>query len=197
MALDKHTARELLKGKRASLDEKTRAYAALKLGGNISAFFDAKHLPHEATVGAYWPLRDEIDVRPALSALMASGAHIAYPCVHEERRMEFYLLSPQEIDERPPAFLQHPGRSFPASSCAGYLRVEPCDLDVVLVPGLGFDHQKHRLGSGAGCYDRYLARVSDKTMLIGVAYDEQLCEALPVDAHDVAMHFLVTPNVII
>lgn len=197
VAADKHAMRQVLKGRRARLDEKNRAYAALKLGGNVSAFFDSKHLPDTATVGAYWPLRDEIDIRPALAALMAQGAHVAYPCVHEDHHMEFYYVPPAELDGELPPFIAQPARSHPVSACEGYQLVAPDDLDALFVPALGFDRHKHRLGSGAGCYDRYLARVPDKTLLIGVAFDEQLCDEVPVESHDRDMDFLITPSVII
>ena len=198
MALNKDSARIILKRRRGKLSERDRAFAALKLGANIAAFFDAKHLPDTAVVGAYWAMADEIDPRPALASLISSGATVAFPCVHENRRMEFYHVPAQDLDREPlPPFLADPARSFPPSSCKGLRHIAPDELDVLLVPGLGFDRHKTRLGYGAGCYDRYLARIPERTLVVGIAFDQQLCDELECEEHDRKMDFLLTPNVLI
>jgi 5-formyltetrahydrofolate cyclo-ligase len=65
-------------------------------------------------------------------------------------------------------------------------------LDLILVPGLGFDRSGHRLGRGKGYYDRWLAARSGLTC--GVAFDEQLLDAVPVGPHDVSLDCIVTPS---
>jgi 5-formyltetrahydrofolate cyclo-ligase len=64
-------------------------------------------------------------------------------------------------------------------------------LDLVVVPGLAFDLHGWRLGRGKGYYDRLLASVSAVTC--GVAFDEQMVPALPVEPHDVQLNFVLTP----
>ncbi|XP_063333556.1 5,10-methenyltetrahydrofolate synthetase (5-formyltetrahydrofolate cyclo-ligase) isoform X2 [Pelmatolapia mariae] len=62
-------------------------------------------------------------------------------------------------------------------------------LDLILMPGLGFDHARNRLGRGKGFYDNYLERCKKhpkgKPYTIALAFKEQLCEKVPVDDHDV------------
>uniref|UniRef100_A0A1A7WNW9 5-formyltetrahydrofolate cyclo-ligase n=1 Tax=Iconisemion striatum TaxID=60296 RepID=A0A1A7WNW9_9TELE len=62
-------------------------------------------------------------------------------------------------------------------------------LDLMLIPGLGFDLLGRRLGRGKGFYDTYLERCSrhpkGKPYTIALAFKEQLCQDVPVDAHDV------------
>lgn len=65
----------------------------------------------------------------------------------------------------------------------------PADAPVV-VPGLVFDKQGYRIGYGAGYFDRFLARHEGKKM--GVAYEWQVVEEVPREAHDIAMHTVVT-----
>jgi 5-formyltetrahydrofolate cyclo-ligase len=67
-------------------------------------------------------------------------------------------------------------------------------IDVVLVPGLAFDRAGTRLGYGAGLYDRLLPRLRSGIPRIGVTIDALICEALPREAHDVAMTHLLTPS---
>ncbi|KAM7015272.1 5-formyltetrahydrofolate cyclo-ligase [Tautogolabrus adspersus] len=62
-------------------------------------------------------------------------------------------------------------------------------LDLILMPGLGFDRSGNRLGRGKGFYDTYLERCirhpKGKPYTIALAFKEQLCEEIPVDANDV------------
>ncbi|KAM8972823.1 5-formyltetrahydrofolate cyclo-ligase [Pelodytes ibericus] len=62
-------------------------------------------------------------------------------------------------------------------------------LDLVLVPGLGFDKEGHRLGRGKGYYDTFLERYSNqlvgKPYTIALAFQEQLCESIPVTERDI------------
>jgi 5-formyltetrahydrofolate cyclo-ligase len=62
-------------------------------------------------------------------------------------------------------------------------------IDIVLVPGLAFDHRGHRLGFGAGYYDRFLARLRPDTLRIGIT-DGLIVSELPAERHDIAMTHL-------
>ncbi len=66
------------------------------------------------------------------------------------------------------------------------------ELDLVLVPGLGFDRAGSRLGRGGGFYDRFLATLPGRTVTVGVAYEAQLIDVLPVEAHDAGVRMLLT-----
>lgn len=66
-------------------------------------------------------------------------------------------------------------------------------LDLVLVPGLGFDLVGRRLGRGRGFFDRLLARCA-RAQRWGVAFDTQILPSLPALAHDVIMHAVATPQ---
>jgi 5-formyltetrahydrofolate cyclo-ligase len=65
-------------------------------------------------------------------------------------------------------------------------------LDMVVVPGVAFDTHCHRLGRGAGVYDRFLASLGSATRRVGVVTDTRLVPALPHEAHDVPMHLVAT-----
>lgn len=66
-------------------------------------------------------------------------------------------------------------------------------LDLILVPGLGFDRRGWRLGRGRGHFDRLLRRVI-QTSRWGIAFDRQIVEQVPIEPHDVNVNFLVTPR---
>jgi 5-formyltetrahydrofolate cyclo-ligase len=62
----------------------------------------------------------------------------------------------------------------------------------VVVPGRAFDRRGHRLGRGAGHYDRALASLPGAVLRVGYAYALQVVDSLPAEPHDVPMHDVVT-----
>lgn len=65
-------------------------------------------------------------------------------------------------------------------------------LDLVLAPGVGFDLRGHRLGRGRGVFDRLLPATTGTR--VGVAFDCQIVDAIPAEAHDAGMDYLLTPT---
>ena len=61
------------------------------------------------------------------------------------------------------------------------------DLDLLIVPGVAFDRQNHRLGRGAGFYDRFLENLPEDTHTIGLAFDFQVVDCLPHQQHDISV----------
>lgn len=68
-------------------------------------------------------------------------------------------------------------------------------IDIVIVPGVGFDLNGHRIGHGKGYYDNLLK--NSKALLIGLAYDWQIVKNIPIEKHDVLMDKIVTEKRII
>ncbi|XP_068131067.1 5-formyltetrahydrofolate cyclo-ligase [Hyperolius riggenbachi] len=68
-------------------------------------------------------------------------------------------------------------------------------LDLILVPGLGFDKEGHRLGRGKGYYDTYLQRcshqLSAKPYTIALAFQEQMCDSIPVTDNDIEIDEII------
>jgi 5,10-methenyltetrahydrofolate synthetase len=76
------------------------------------------------------------------------------------------------------------------------VRVDPHDIDFVLVPGLAYDARGGRLGYGGGFYDRLLADgLSSCAWLVAGAFEAQMVDKVPLDEHDVAMDVVVTESV--
>ncbi|MBS0313063.1 MAG: 5-formyltetrahydrofolate cyclo-ligase [Proteobacteria bacterium] len=70
--------------------------------------------------------------------------------------------------------------------------IEPAVIDCVIYPGLAFTRGLARLGQGGGYYDRLSAKLGPHCVRIGVCHGVQMIDALPEDAHDVTMHWVVT-----
>lgn len=146
-------------------------------------------LPHwrqAATLLLFSPRSDEPDVRPLLTAALAARKRVALPAF-DPARGDYQAREPSDcLDSLSPG---HFGILEPPPSAP----VLPWNqLDFVLVPGVGFARDGHRLGRGKGYYDRFLARVGG--WKCGVAFDEQLVDALPFGPYDICLDCIVTPS---
>jgi 5-formyltetrahydrofolate cyclo-ligase len=134
----------------------------------------------------YAPMARELDVSPLLQEALQQGKTVALP--RFEPQTGIYLaaqVSRLEGDCVPGQL----GIAEPAAHCPA---VELKRLDLVLVPGLGFDLSGHRLGRGRGYYDRLLAGTAGAKC--GVAFDPQVVAQIPAERHDVNMNFILTPT---
>lgn len=145
-----------------------------------------KMIPDGATVGLYYPTGSEAPALGWARWLPANGWPVALPYFHRrDTRMTFRTWA-NPWDEH--ALEIGPWRALQPPAEAP--EVVP---DVVIVPLLAFTANGHRLGQGGGHYDRWLAAHPD-AMAIGLAWDCQHAEDLPMEAHDRPLIAVVTPT---
>ncbi len=158
--------------------------AAARLGALISrrvvaldAFGAARNLV------AYAPVENEVDPGSAVATALAAGKTVYYPR-RDGDGLAFVAAAPAAL---------RPGRhGIPEPVGGAALPAGAADV-VVLVPGVAFDPRGIRLGRGAGCYDRALAR-HPTARRIGLAYEMQIVAEVPADPWDVPMDAVVTED---
>jgi 5-formyltetrahydrofolate cyclo-ligase len=69
--------------------------------------------------------------------------------------------------------------------------IEADSIDLIVVPGIAFDHEGYRLGMGAGYYDRFLP-TAEKAITVGVCWAENIFSEIPKERHDLPMDYLLT-----
>jgi 5-formyltetrahydrofolate cyclo-ligase len=139
-----------------------------------------------AVVSAFHPIREEPDTLPLVRALAAEGYATALPVVvGRGARLTFRLWRAGE-----PTLIAGMGIHEPLDSALG---VEP---DLLFVPLACFDRQGHRIGYGAGYYDRSLAflRSTKEVHAVGVAYGVCEVASAPYEAHDQSLDVVVTEH---
>ena len=145
---------------------------------------------HPAVVAAksialFWPIeaRHEVDLRGLDATLRARGVRIAYPAIDADTNvMTFrFVDDPSQLDEKGFGFSE-PALDAPEASA----------VDVVIVPAIAVDPSGHRIGYGAGYYDRTIPRYVPPGVSIAVAYDWQLVAEVPATEHDVRCGWVVT-----
>jgi len=131
-------------------------------------------------VSSYWPFRGEPDLRNWGIRLIERGGRVALPIViRKDGPLEFRVWSPGEPLERCVWNILVPARG-PA--------VQP---DVV-APVVGFDSENYRLGYGDGFFDRTLAAMAIKPMILGVGYADSKLATIYPQPHDIPMDAIIT-----
>ena len=136
------------------------------------------------TIFSYLALWDEVDLAALDAWAEANGKRVAYPVCGKHGQMEIYIPHSREemLTDSYGITIPDPDKSQ---------RVDPKELDVVLVPMVAFDAENHRCGQGGGYYDRYLVRCPEAKH-IAVAFAEQEVPRVVTEAFDMPMDMVVT-----
>ncbi|CAN5854623.1 hypothetical protein BH11PSE12_BH11PSE12_12300 [soil metagenome] len=169
--------RKYLLGLRRTTDSALRREWDALLGQHLLAWCQ-QHQP--ASLGLFWPIQAEPDLRGV------------YPLLHQ---MGIVLALPVVLNKAQPlVFLQwQPGDAMAADEHgvpAPAQRAHRLQPEVILVPCVGFNCRQFRLGYGGGYYDRSLAQ-SPRPRAIGIAYQQALAD-FPAESHDIAMDLMLT-----
>jgi 5-formyltetrahydrofolate cyclo-ligase len=175
--------RKRLRGVRATMPSD----ACARRSERIVARLEAHPVVRAArSIALFWPIveRHEVDLRPFDVALRARGVTVAYPWIDPETRaMTFRFSSAEALEEHGFGFCE------PAATA---LEASRGELDVIVVPAIAIDPTGHRIGYGAGFYDRTVVRFAPPAVTIGVAFDFQLIAEVPFTEHDVPLAHVVT-----
>ena len=169
-----------------------RKTAPLEACAERSAKITAALVEHPAVKAAksaalFWPIltRHEVDLRSLDELLRARGGRVAYPSIDPDTGdMVFrFVDDPTKLEEAGYGFSEPPKDAVVATSG---------DIDVVIVPALAVDPTGHRIGYGAGYYDRTLPKYAPPAVAVAVAYDWQLVPEVPATPGDVQVDAIVT-----
>ncbi len=137
-------------------------------------------------VSGFFPIRSEADVRPLMHRLKQRGARLCVPAIIDKETIEF-----REVEDGMPLVETGFGTAGPGEGA------NVVDPTLLLVPLSAFDAYGHRIGYGAGYYDRAISKLRDKGMtprLIGIGFDCQEVEQVPAQPHDVPLDAMLTES---
>lgn len=174
----RHAVRRALLGWRSALDAATHQSLSNQIRTHFTTFLENRA---GATVAFYWPIQDEVDLRPAMQAHLNAGGKAALPVVPgKDQPMVFHEWTPQT--KMAPGFAQIP---------------EPQGTDavavhVLLAPLVGFDSAGYRLGYGGGFFDRTLAAEKRRPLVVGIGFEATRLANIMPHEYDVPVDVLIT-----
>ena len=145
------------------------------------------NLKKNINIGGYYPVNSEISCLDVLEILEKNNFKISLPITKKNYNMDFYEWSFQDS-------LRVSQQGIPEPNTKK--KVIP---DVLIVPLVGFDNNKFRLGYGGGFYDRYISKLSKfkKVLTVGFAFPFQEISKIPTNKFDQKLNFILTDKEII
>jgi 5-formyltetrahydrofolate cyclo-ligase len=181
---DKAALRARLLAARAHLTGDQRAAAGRAIRDAVL------HLPETqmaGTIAAYYSVSTEPDTRGLIYALWKRGTYVLLPVLLPDGDLDWASY------EGPDSLRPGPrGLAEPAEPPRGVTGIASADL--VLLPAVAVDRQGWRLGRGGGSYDRALTRVGSPVPTVGLLYDGELLDEVPVGQHDQRVRLIVRPS---
>jgi 5-formyltetrahydrofolate cyclo-ligase len=181
--IPKSDLRKQIRAALENLPPEKRAADSVQLCENLKNQF---FFQSATTILFFAPLPMEVDLWPLLEESFAAEKIIALPRF-DSANQNYAACRVQDLEKEIIS-----GRFSirePHKNCA---EIPLHEVDLILVPGIAFDLHGNRLGRGKGFYDRLLQKVRGSK--IGIAFDEQIAEKIPVEPHDVRMDFILTPT---
>lgn len=179
---EKTKLRSLFLAKREALNEALVKDLSCKISQKIFKFL---LLQRFTKLAFYMAKGKEVSLSKAIGKFFVEGKKVYLPKTWlKERRLTFHrVYSFSDLVPGPFGLLEPNPKNEEADLGT---------LEVIFIPGLGFDVKGYRLGYGGGFYDRVLRETS--ALKVGVCYSFQLVESLPVEPHDVPVDLIITES---
>ncbi len=180
--MSKDELREELLQRRRDMADDVRAEAAEAIALHLLA---AALTSSARRVACYVSMATEPGTVPLIGGLMARGVEVIVPLSLPDGTLDWVAYDPAA-----PTTVTPLGITEPAGERLGADALGECA--VVVVPALAVDHSGHRLGRGAGYYDRALAGITRP--VCALVFTHELLESVPYEPHDIPVDLAVTPD---
>jgi 5-formyltetrahydrofolate cyclo-ligase len=173
-----------MRGARAALPEDERSRRSSLIEDRL---FALPEMTPARTVLIFYSFGTEVGTRSITERARAEGKRVLLPYL-DDSVMEAAQV--ERDDELVQAWYgaREPARRTP---------VDPAEIDLVVAPGLAFDRTGGRLGYGGGHYDRYLGRLGQDAIRVGIGFAVQVVDAVPRTIDDERVHLVITEDEVI
>lgn len=183
--LDKAALRKMLREARLSLTPDMIVSYSQKITDTLLTLTSFRQA---IRIGCYLPMQNEVDLSSFIQQVWQMKKQSCLPVLNSLNEMDFYIYTPATELIKNKYGIDEPNRLT-------HQKINPEHLDLLLIPLVAFDAQGNRLGQGAGFYDRYLAhyqKTEKKPTTIGIGYELQKIDHLPIDKWDIPLDFIVS-----
>jgi len=175
--MDKKTLRKTIREQKQAMTPQQIAEKSEKLK---ALFLETPQYQQAKTLYGYLPYNQEVRTVPILQQALADGKQVAVPKVYGDK-MKFILLTDLDRVAEGYAGIPEPVEDTPVAEDSTAL---------VLMPGLAFDREGHRIGYGGGFYDKFLS-CEPNHPTVALCYDFQVLEKLETEAFDVPVDLVL------
>jgi 5-formyltetrahydrofolate cyclo-ligase len=189
MKEERQELRQKILGARDGLSDKDRQAKSISVMQN---FWILQGMQQWSTLFIYVNFRSEVETLELIKNCINQDMRVAVPLVDASAvRMIPFLIKDPEHDLVPGYY------NIPEPDPKKSLRLEPGEIDAAVIPGSVFDIHGGRLGYGGGYYDRFLLTDAPQAMRIGLAFELQIVDKVPLEPHDEPLDILITEKRIV
>ena len=189
MKEDREALRQKILGARDGLSDKVRQAKSISVMQN---FWTLLGMQQWSTLFIYVNFRSEVETLELIKKCINRDIRVAVPLVEASAvRMIPLLIKDPEQDLVPGYY------NIPEPDPKKSLRLEPGEIDAAIIPGSVFDIHGGRLGYGGGYYDRFLLNDAPQAKRIGLAFELQVVDNVPLEPHDQPLDILITEERIV
>lgn len=186
---ERQSLRKKVLGARDLLSEDERKE---KSRSAIKNFWSLPEVNLWSTLFVYVNFRSELETIGLIQDCLAKGIRVAVPLVEASTySMIPYLIKDPEKDLVPGYY------DIPEPDPERSLRIDAGKIDAAIIPGSVFDAHGGRLGYGGGFYDRFLVNEAPQAKRIGLAFEVQVVDKVPLQPHDQPLDILITEKRIV
>jgi 5-formyltetrahydrofolate cyclo-ligase len=186
---ERHSLRKQILGARDLLGARERHE---KSRAAMQNFWSLPEIKHWSTLFIYVNFRSELETFELIQRCLNQGKRVAVPLVEASAvSMIPRLIQDPETDLVPGYY------GIPEPDPQQSLRIDAREIDAIVIPGSVFDVHGGRLGYGGGYYDRFLVNDAPQSKRIGLAFEMQVVEKVPVQSHDQPLDILITEKRIV
>ncbi|MFC1818887.1 5-formyltetrahydrofolate cyclo-ligase [Thermodesulfobacteriota bacterium] len=189
MKEDREALRQKILGARDGLSDKVRQAKSISVMQN---FWTLLGMQQWSTLFIYVNFRSEVETLELIKKCINRDIRVAVPLVEASAVRMIPLLIKDPVQDLVPGYYNIP-EPDPKKS----LRLEPGEIDAAVIPGSVFDIHGGRLGYGGGYYDRFLLNDAPQAKRIGLAFELQVVDNVPLEPHDQPLDILITEERIV
>lgn len=149
----------------------------------LDKLIKTKEYKDAKSIFTYVSVKNEVDTIFLILKALEDNKKVAVPKTYKKGKMEFFYIN--SLDN-----LKISNFGLLEPTQANHLAI-PDHTTLIIVPGLVFDYSCNRIGFGAGYYDQYLQKYLEIPK-IGLAFDEQIIDLIPIDEHDIPLDSIMT-----
>ena len=186
---DRQDLRQSILGARDTLSVNKRHEKSIAVMHN---FWNLPGMQRWSTLFMYVNFRSEVETLELIKGCINRGIRVAVPLVDAAAvRMIPLLIKDPERDLVPGYY------NIPEPDPKKTLPLKPGEIDAAVIPGSVFDVHGGRLGYGGGYYDRFLVNDAPQALRIGLAFEMQVVDKVPLEPHDQPLDILITEKRIV
>lgn len=160
----------------------------------IHTIFNLDKFKNSKNIMCYIDFKKEVSTKRLITEAIAMGKQVSVPYITDIKDQNNIMVAAIIRDYE---LLEKGTYGIYAPQKEGLISMDPNSIDLIIVPGVAFDLNMNRIGYGAGYYDRFLRLLRPDCLKVGIAFEIQIIDEIPIETFDIQLDHIVTEDRVI